>query len=34
VDISYVNLAGTFYHLCSLLDGYSRYVVHWEFANR
>ncbi len=30
VDISYVNLAGTFYYLCSVLDGYSRYVVHWE----
>ncbi len=30
VDISYVNLAGTFYHLCSVLDGYSRYLVHWE----
>lgn len=30
VDISYVNLAGTFYYLCSLLDGYSRYLVHWE----
>jgi len=30
VDISYVNLAGTFYYLCSLLDGYSRYLVHWD----
>ena len=30
VDISYVNLAGTFYYLCSVLDGYSRYIVHWE----
>ena len=30
VDISYVNLAGTFYFLCTLLDGYSRYIVHWE----
>lgn len=30
VDISYVNLAGTFYFLCSVLDGYSRYIVHWE----
>src|SRR5438094_5308180 len=30
VDISYLNLAGTFYYLCSLLDGYSRYLVHWE----
>jgi transposase InsO family protein len=30
VDVSYLNIAGTFYYLCSLLDGYSRYVVHWE----
>lgn len=30
VDISYINIAGTFYFLCSLLDGFSRYIVHWE----
>jgi transposase InsO family protein len=30
VDISYLNICGTFYYLCSLLDGYSRYIVHWE----
>jgi putative transposase len=30
VDISYLNLGGTFFYLCSLLDGYSRYLVHWE----
>jgi transposase InsO family protein len=30
VDVSYLNIAGTFYYLCSLLDGYSRYIVHWE----
>ena len=30
LDIAYVNLAGTFYFLISLLDGYSRYIVHWE----
>jgi len=29
-DVSYINIAGTFYYLCSLLDGYSRAVVHWE----
>ena len=29
-DVSYINIAGTFYYLCSLLDGYSRSVVHWE----
>lgn len=30
VDIAYINIRGTFYYLCTLLDGYSRYVVHWE----
>ncbi len=30
VDIRYLNLGGTFYYLCSLLDGYSRFIVHWE----
>jgi transposase InsO family protein len=30
VDISYLNVCGTFYYLCSLLDGYSRFIVHWE----
>lgn len=29
-DIAYVNVAGTFYFLCTLLDGYSRSIVHWE----
>lgn len=30
VDISYLNLGGTFYYLCTVLDGASRAVVHWE----
>jgi putative transposase len=30
IDIAYVNVAGTFYYLCSILDGYSRLIVHWE----
>lgn len=30
VDVAYLNIGGTFYHLCSLLDGYSRSIVHWE----
>ena len=29
-DICYLNLAGTFYYLCTFLDGASRAVVHWE----
>ena len=30
VDIAYLNICGTFYYLCSILDGYSRMIVHWE----
>jgi transposase InsO family protein len=30
IDVAYVNIAGTFYFLCSVLDGYSRAIVHWE----
>jgi transposase InsO family protein len=30
IDISYVNVGGTFYYLCSILDGCSRFIVHWE----
>jgi transposase InsO family protein len=30
IDFSYINVGGTFYYLCSVLDGCSRYVVHWE----
>jgi putative transposase len=30
VDVSYLNICGTFYYLCSVLDGYSRFIVHWE----
>jgi len=29
-DVSHLNLGGTFYFLITLLDGYSRYIVHWE----
>lgn len=34
IDISYLNISGTFYYLCSLLDGYSRYIVHWEIREQ
>lgn len=34
VDVSYLNVAGTFYFLCSILDGYSRCVVHWEIREK
>jgi putative transposase len=30
IDVSYINISGTFFYLCSLLDGYSRFIVHWE----
>jgi len=30
IDVAYLNICGTFYYLCSSLDGFSRYVVHWE----
>jgi transposase InsO family protein len=36
IDVSYRrmyfirNICGTFYYLCTILDGYSRYIVHWE----
>ncbi len=30
IDFSYVNVGGTFYYLCNILDGCSRAIVHWE----
>jgi hypothetical protein len=30
IDVSYINVEGTFYYLTSILDGYSRSIVHWE----
>lgn len=30
IDVSYINISGTFYYLCTVLDGCSRYIVHWE----
>ena len=30
IDVSYINLSGTFYYLSSALDGYSRFLVHWD----
>ena len=34
IDISYLNLGGTFYYMCSILDGYSRYIVHWDIREQ
>ncbi len=34
IDVAYLNLAGTFFYLCSVLDGASRAIVHWELRER
>lgn len=34
VDVSYLNICGTFYFMCSILDGYSRSIVHWEIREQ
>ncbi len=28
-DVSHINVAGTFYYFCGVLDGFSRYIVSW-----
>src|SRR5205814_9643594 len=30
IDVSYLNICGTFFFLCSILDGFSRLIIHWE----
>lgn len=30
VDISYINVGGTFFYLITVLDGFSRYIVHFD----
>ncbi len=30
INFSYVNIGGTFYYLCSILDGASRFIVQWD----
>jgi len=34
VDIAYLNISGTFYYICTVLDGFSRAVVHWEIREK
>jgi putative transposase len=34
IDISYINICGTFYYLCSILDGYSRSIVNSSLGER
>jgi putative transposase len=33
-DIAVITVDGVYYYLCSVLDGYSRFIVHWEFLDR
>jgi putative transposase len=30
IDMAYLNICGTFYYMCFVLDGWSRYIVHWD----
>jgi transposase InsO family protein len=30
IDVSHVNVAGTFFYLCTVIDGYSRYITAWD----
>lgn len=34
MDIAYLNIAGTFYFLATVLDGFSRSVVHWDIREK
>lgn len=34
IDIAVITLDGVYYYLCSVLDGYSRFVVAWDFRDR
>ena len=34
IDITYINVAGTFFYLCLILDGASRAIVHWELRGQ
>ena len=34
VDVSYLNICGTFYYMTSVIDGFSRSLVHWEIREQ
>lgn len=34
VDMAYLNICGTFYYMTTVLDGFSRAVVHWEIREQ
>ena len=34
VDVAYINICGTFYFMTTVIDGFSRAVVHWEIREK
>jgi hypothetical protein len=34
IDTSYLNIAGTFYFMAAILDGFSRSIVHWDIREK
>lgn len=34
IDIAYIRISGTFFYLCSVLDGFSRYIVNWQLKEQ
>jgi putative transposase len=30
IDISHINIRGTYFFVCAIIDGYSRYIIHWD----
>lgn len=34
IDVTYINICGTFYYLCSVLDGCSRSIIHHEIRDQ
>lgn len=34
IDVSYINICGTFYYLCAVLDGASRFIIDWDLKEQ
>ena len=34
IDISYINITETFYFMATILDGFSRSIVHWDIRQK
>ena len=32
IDVCYINIDGTFYYMFSIIDGYSRFIIHWDIG--